>query len=620
MRISIVTISFNQAEFLSACLRSVAGQLKLGDAHIGVDPGSTDGSRELLSAQGNVRCLFQKDAGPADGLNRGFAAADGEIFGFINADDALAPGALGYVRDFFQANPGVDIVVGAVRVIDARGQAQTRKRVSSAPSLEAIASGAMAFYQQGMFFRRRVWSELGVRFNAENRTCWDYEFLADALRAGATAKAVTRELGWFRLHTQSITGSGRTNAQYALDRSRIERGAAATLMGERGAMVRRIVTKLDPVRRVAEWTSWGDAPESESQNEIRRPSASVVIAWQELPFYARRCVAVLVRRRPDWDVVVITSKLRDDPATAEAQCGCRIRIVDSEKAVSFAELALPVPEHFFATSWRHGAYRALGEEVRRAGGGVTMLADNNFLGTMRQWLGALYFRAHLCAAYDAAWVPGESGRRFMEVMGMASERVFTGLYAADGDVFYPPHEREARSGVVYVGQLIARKRVVELWRAWQSVGGAEKLTMFGEGALHEQLATVGAPLAGGLDAARLAERLRASSALILVSTVDHWGLVVHEAALCGCLLLVTATCGAAADLVVHRENGYVMDEFSEETLSEALAWMRSLTAQDIAKGRALSVELAKGFSPERWAARAVRIMAIQAAERARRVI
>jgi glycosyltransferase involved in cell wall biosynthesis len=622
MKISIVTISFNQAAFLPTCLNSVAVQSRPGDEHVCVDPGSTDDSRAIILSQPAARAVFQPDDGPADGLNRGFAVASGDIGAFINADDELAPGALDYVRDFFTARPDVDMLLGAVRVIDARGDLASRKKVPSTLSLAAVAGGTMAFYQQGMFFRRRVWTELGVRFNVQNRTCWDYEFLSDALKAGARGVAVTRELGRFRIHPQSITGSGRLNVAYARDRARIEDSTAKAAGGPTpGRALASILTKVDPLRRLAEYSSWGDAPEPARDDTLaERSCVRVIVAWQGLPFYARRCLALLVRQRPSWEIVAVTDELGMEVALAEKECGCRVLTVQSDRKIAFAHLGLSVPDHLFATSWTHHAYRALGEETRRQGGGVTMLADNCFLGTFRQWAGALYFRTLIRPAFDDVWIPGKSGRRFMEVMGMPRERIHDGLLAGDEKVFSELENEVSRAGVIYAGKLIALKRVLELWRAWQSVGTSVSLTFVGEGVLSKQLSAEGARLAGRLDASGLAKRFHAASALILVSTVDHWGLVVHEAALCGCLILITATCGAADDLVVHRKNGYVMRGFSTADLSEALAWMQGLTDAERTAGRELSVALAKQFSPQRWAERAFEIVQTQSAERATRIL
>ena len=114
MKISIVTISYNQGQFLEKTILSVIKQNYLDLEYIIVDPGSTDGSREIIE---NYRAhidhiIFEPDEGPADGLNKGFKYARGEIFAFLNADDTLLPGALHTVAKFFMNNPDTDLVMG----------------------------------------------------------------------------------------------------------------------------------------------------------------------------------------------------------------------------------------------------------------------------------------------------------------------------------------------------------------------------------------------------------------------------------------------------------------------------------------------------------------------------
>ena len=75
MKLSVVTISFNQKDFLEDCIRSVLEQkTSMEVEHIIVDPGSTDGSRDLIDSFGDrVIKVYEKDVGPADGLNKGFS-------------------------------------------------------------------------------------------------------------------------------------------------------------------------------------------------------------------------------------------------------------------------------------------------------------------------------------------------------------------------------------------------------------------------------------------------------------------------------------------------------------------------------------------------------------------
>ena len=217
-RISIVTLSFNQARFLDQAITSITGQGYPNLDYIVVDPGSTDGSRAIIEARRNVitTVLLDPDKGPADGLNNGFAAATGDIYGYINADDLLRPGALATIARHFTENPQIDAILGNGLIINADGS--TRRRMKSSPfSLTDLGHGAMTFAQQGHYFRKSVFPG----FNRENRTSWDGELLVDMALAGARFRNVPEQLGAFRLYGDTITGSGRLAAQMAIDLARI---------------------------------------------------------------------------------------------------------------------------------------------------------------------------------------------------------------------------------------------------------------------------------------------------------------------------------------------------------------------------------------------------------------
>lgn len=218
-RISIVTISFNQARYLGEAIASVLDQGYDNLDYIVVDPGSTDGSRAIVESFGDrLTRVFEPDQGPADGLNRGFARATGEIFGFINADDRLLPGALARVAAHF-ADPATDVICGNGVMLDGEGRV-TRPLYTSRFSRAAFGFGAMTFVQQANFFRRGAFERAGG-FNAANRTCWDGELLIDMALSGARIVNVPDRLGAFRLYGETITGSGRLAAQMQLDLARL---------------------------------------------------------------------------------------------------------------------------------------------------------------------------------------------------------------------------------------------------------------------------------------------------------------------------------------------------------------------------------------------------------------
>lgn len=240
MRISIVTISYNQGRFLEQAIRSVIDQDDADMEYIVVDPGSTDGSREIIERYRSRigKIIFEPDAGPADGLNKGFACATGDIYGYLNSDDYFEPGAFGRVARVFEAKPDVDVLCGAVRIVDGGGKARLRKLIADRFDLKRYMAGVSVVGQQGTFFRRRAF-ERSDGFNLTNRTCWDGELLVDFAMKGCRFAVMHRVLGNFRIHQESISGSGRLNERYQNDQRRILQQLEAANI------------KIDPVNRAA---------------------------------------------------------------------------------------------------------------------------------------------------------------------------------------------------------------------------------------------------------------------------------------------------------------------------------------------------------------------------------
>lgn len=217
-RISIVTISYNQIDFLPLCVESIRSQDFDDYEHIVVDPGSSDGSREWLVDNSNSKMslVFESDSGPADGLNNGVSHSKGEIFIYLNADDELPPGALRRIDDIHKRHAASDVIIGNGWTIDHLGNPV--KHVISdrfSPFRYALSVGTVL--QQATSFKRSA-LEGGLSFNAENRVNWDTEFLFDAAAANLSFINVQDCLGLFRLQDNSITVSGRYASQLASKR------------------------------------------------------------------------------------------------------------------------------------------------------------------------------------------------------------------------------------------------------------------------------------------------------------------------------------------------------------------------------------------------------------------
>jgi glycosyltransferase involved in cell wall biosynthesis len=223
VKISIVTLSFNQRAYLEEALESVLSQAYPDLEYIVVDPGSTDGSRERILSYGSRIAIkiFEPDRGAAEGLNKGFGNATGDVFGFLNADDILFPGSLNRVAEFFRNHPECDMVMGNGYKIDGQGN-RTRHYVARNFSVRRFFYGGTQWLQQSTFFKASIFDR-SQGFNIANRTSWDGELFLKIAGLGAKIGYIDADLGGFRIHDESISGSGRLNNQYLEDRRRMFR-------------------------------------------------------------------------------------------------------------------------------------------------------------------------------------------------------------------------------------------------------------------------------------------------------------------------------------------------------------------------------------------------------------
>lgn len=204
-KVSVITISFNQEKFIKDCIESVLNQNYKQIEHIVIDPGSSDNSRSIIESYPHLIKIFENDNGPADGLNKGFKMASGDILCFINSDDFLFPNAISNVASIFNKIKNLDILMTSGYLVSAN-KVKIKKLVPSIPNKYFYSFGAMTFFQQGMFFKRRIY-DLSGGFNAQFRTNWDGDLLSKFFILNANfyrSKVIT---AGFRDHELSITNS-----------------------------------------------------------------------------------------------------------------------------------------------------------------------------------------------------------------------------------------------------------------------------------------------------------------------------------------------------------------------------------------------------------------------------
>lgn len=204
-RITIVTPSYNQAAFLPATIESVLSQGYPNLEYIVVDGGSTDGSVEIIRRYADqlVWWVSERDGGQADAVRKGFARATGSIFGFLNSDDLLAPGALAYVAEQFQRNSHLGVVVGAGGMIDGAGRF-LHGVFPMGWGVAALLSFESRFMQPAVFFSRSVYERVGG-MDPQFRFALDLDLFVRIAAIGAPHVITRKLLAFTRLHPDTKT-------------------------------------------------------------------------------------------------------------------------------------------------------------------------------------------------------------------------------------------------------------------------------------------------------------------------------------------------------------------------------------------------------------------------------
>src|SRR5918996_5336836 len=118
-RISIITPSFNQGNFIEETILSVLSQEYPDLEYLVMDGGSSDATLDVLKKySGRITWFSEPDQGQTDAINKGLRRATGSVVGYLNADDLLLPGALNKVAQTFTADPQAWWVTGKCQIVD----------------------------------------------------------------------------------------------------------------------------------------------------------------------------------------------------------------------------------------------------------------------------------------------------------------------------------------------------------------------------------------------------------------------------------------------------------------------------------------------------------------------
>ena len=211
-RLTVVTPSYNQAEFIEETIRSVLLQGYPNLEYIIVDGGSTDGSVDIIRkyARWLEWWVSEPDRGQPHAINKGLERATGQIVAYINSDDVYLPDAFATIARAFVGHPESRWLCGACLSRDdsSRSAALLRPRVPEEPTqwLFKPSGEPYCFPQPGVFLTQSLVREVGP-LREDLHYSFDYEYFQRILFAGVRPIELDATVAVFRVHAASKTSS-----------------------------------------------------------------------------------------------------------------------------------------------------------------------------------------------------------------------------------------------------------------------------------------------------------------------------------------------------------------------------------------------------------------------------
>ncbi len=209
IKVSIITPSYNQGQFIEATINSVINQTYNNIEYILLDACSRDGTEKILNKyKGEIDIVIrEKDKGQTDAINKGFKLATGDLVGWINSDDILYPDCVERIVQAYNKNPQASIIYNSnYHVIDKNGEV-IRESKLEVHSRNYLLKEKFDVLQPGSFYHRDKINE--VEFLDERiHYCMDLDLWLKLLTIGGITDIKGKAVAAYREWELTKTSTG----------------------------------------------------------------------------------------------------------------------------------------------------------------------------------------------------------------------------------------------------------------------------------------------------------------------------------------------------------------------------------------------------------------------------
>ena len=176
-KISIITPSYNQGQFIEETILSILNQGYPNLEYIIIDGGSNDNTLDIIRKYERRISYWvsEKDAGLYYALNKGFQKASGEILGWLNSDDILHKNALKTIASVLLDLPDIEWLGGVPNHIDELGRSVWVGNRPKWNKYRYLSFDFKYIQQEGIFWKKNLWIKSGGYISTEYALASDLE-------------------------------------------------------------------------------------------------------------------------------------------------------------------------------------------------------------------------------------------------------------------------------------------------------------------------------------------------------------------------------------------------------------------------------------------------------------